>query len=109
MSLDHRRLDAWFLCGMFVSLAAPSARGDHALEQAMIDTGLSIDEAVARAGDESFLQPEYRSIARGLLRIPRDRWPTCCGSNCEPCSTTLVRVADRALELLGRRDPFSEE
>jgi hypothetical protein len=67
------------------------------------------DDAIARAGDESFLQPEYRSIAKGLLRIPRDRWPTCCGSSCEPCSTTLVRVADRALELLGRTDPLPEE
>jgi hypothetical protein len=70
---------------------------------------VTIDEAIAAAGAESFLQEEYRSLARVLLKIPRDRWPTCCGSNCEPCSTTLVRVADRALELLGRREPFPED
>jgi hypothetical protein len=70
---------------------------------------MDLDEALARAADDCFLQPEYRAIAKGLLRIPRDRWPTCCGGNCEPCSTTLVRVADRALELLGRTDPLPPE
>lgn len=69
-------------------------------------TSEEIDDAIARAGDEWRLDPVYRSIVRPLLRMPRDRWPTCCGSNCEPCSTTLVAIADRALELLGQRDPL---
>ncbi len=67
-----------------------------------------LDQAIAKAADEWRLDPAYRSIVRPLLRMPRDRWPTCCGSSCEPCSTTLVAIADRALDFLGRRDPFEE-
>jgi len=72
-------------------------------------TSEQIDAAIAKAGDEWSLDPAYRSIVRPLLRIPRERWPTCCGSTCEPCSTTLVRIADRALELLELRDPIDAE
>ncbi len=71
-------------------------------------TDEELDAAIAKAGDEWRLDPVYRSTVRPLLRMPRDRWPSCCGSNCEPCSTTLVCIADRALELLDRRDPFEE-
>ena len=69
-------------------------------------TNAELDEAIAKAGDEWRLDPAYRSTVRPLLRMPRDRWPTCCGSTCEPCATTLVCIADRALELLGLREPL---
>ena len=60
-----------------------------------------IDAALTQASDESMLQEYYRDLVRPLLRMPRSQWPTCCGSICEPCSATLVRVADRTLQLLG--------
>jgi hypothetical protein len=55
------------------------------------------------------LQEYYRDLVRPLLRMPRSQWPTCCGSTCEPCSTTLVRVADRTLQLLGTDAPIGGE
>jgi hypothetical protein len=61
----------------------------------------ALDAALEKASDESMLQEYYRSLVRPLLRMPRSQWPTCCGSICEPCSATLVRVADRTLQLLG--------
>lgn len=65
-----------------------------------------IDAALTRASDENHLQEYYRDLVRPLLRMTRDRWPTCCGSTCEPCSTALVRVADRTLALLGTDAPL---
>lgn len=52
------------------------------------------------------LQEHYRALVRPLLRMPREQWPTCCGAMCEPCSATLVRVADRTLQLLGTDAPI---
>ena len=69
-------------------------------------TNEELDAAIAKAGDEWRLDPVYRSSVRPLMRMPRERWPTCCGSNCEPCATTLCAIADRALEYLGRREPI---
>lgn len=66
----------------------------------------AIDDALRRASEESMLQEYYRDLVRPLLRAPRDRWPTCCGSICEPCSATLCRVADRTLQLLGVDGPL---
>jgi hypothetical protein len=68
-----------------------------------------IDAAIAQVGDECRLDPAYRSIVRPLLRIPRERWPSCCGGNCEPCAVTPAAVADRALERLGRQEPFGDQ
>jgi hypothetical protein len=62
----------------------------------------------ARASDENSLPEYYRDLVRPLLRMPRDRWPTCCGATCEPCSIALVRVADRTLALLGTDAPIPE-
>ncbi len=66
-------------------------------------TDEEIDAAIAKVGDDCRLDPAYRGIVRPILRLPRERWPSCCGGNCDPCSTTLVNVADRVLELLRRR------
>jgi hypothetical protein len=61
---------------------------------------MTLDEALARAAQENGLAPEYVDIVRPLLRDPRDRWPRCCGGDCEPCTLVLVRVAERTLELM---------
>ncbi len=66
----------------------------------------ALDEALRRASDENGLPEYYRDLVRPIVRAPRARWPTCCGSLCDPCSTTLVRVADRTLELLGVDAPI---
>lgn len=60
-----------------------------------------LDEALERAADELGLPTWYRASVRPLLRDPDGRWPRCCGGGCEPCAQNLVRVAARALELLG--------
>jgi hypothetical protein len=65
-----------------------------------------LDKALEQASEESMLQEYYRDLVRPLLRMPREQWPTCCGSICEPCSATLVRVADRTLQLLGTDAPL---
>jgi hypothetical protein len=63
---------------------------------------MELEAALRQASEENGLDPVYRDIVRPLLRDPDGRWPECCGGNCEPCSTLLVRVAARTLELLGR-------
>lgn len=71
-------------------------------------TKQALDAALTQASDESMLQEYYRDLVRPLLRMPRSQWPTCCGSICEPCSATLVRVADRTLQLLGIDAPIGD-
>ncbi len=61
--------------------------------------GMTLDEALAKASDENGLAEYYRDCVRPLLR-DRDRWPRCCGSNCEPCAEQLIRVAQRTIELM---------
>jgi hypothetical protein len=67
-----------------------------------------LDRALHQASEENFLQEYYRDLVRPLLRMPRNQWPSCCGSTCEPCSTALVRVADRTLALLGTDAPIPD-
>ena len=68
----------------------------------MIDVrSTEFNAALDRAGEECGLQDYYRACVRPLLLMPVTQWPTCCGSNCEPCSQTLVAVASRVCELLG--------
>jgi hypothetical protein len=62
---------------------------------------LSFDEAIASASTELGFPTWYISNVRPLVRDPEGRWPRCCGGGCEPCSQTLVRVAQRALVLMG--------
>ena len=59
--------------------------------------------ALARAADEHNLPAHYVSCVRPLLRDPEGPWPRCCGGGCEPCAQTLVDVAVRALELVGKK------
>lgn len=59
--------------------------------------------ALHRASEELSLPVYYEPCVRPLLRDPEGPWPRCCGGGCEPCAQTLVRVAVRTLELLGRR------
>jgi hypothetical protein len=66
---------------------------------------MSVDEALAQAAAENGLASDYVDIVRPLLRDPPERWPRCCGGGCEPCALQLVRVAERALALLGTRKP----
>lgn len=71
-------------------------------------TSDALDAAIAQVADECHLHPAYRSSVRPLLRMPRERWPGCCGGECAPCAATLVAVAERALAVLGRAEPFEE-
>ena len=61
---------------------------------------MTLDEALVQAAGENGLAAEYVDIVRPLLRDARERWPRCCGGDCEPCALQLVRVAERTLELL---------
>jgi hypothetical protein len=56
---------------------------------------------LAQASNELGLQSYYRDCVRPLLSMPKTQWPTCCGGGCEPCSQTLVAVAERVCELVG--------
>lgn len=69
-----------------------------------------LELALTRASEELQLPTYYRSSVRPLLRNPEGHWPRCCGGGCEPCAQTLVRVAARALELMGtpRKAPLPE-
>lgn len=57
--------------------------------------------ALVQASEELHLQAWYRDCVRPLLCMPMSQWPTCCGSGCEPCSQTLIAVAERVCVLLG--------
>jgi hypothetical protein len=62
---------------------------------------MELEVALVQASEECALQSYYRDMVRPLLRMPREQWPGCCGGGCEPCAQTLVRVAERVLELMG--------
>ncbi len=59
--------------------------------------------ALAQAADELNLPAHYISCVRPLLRDVEGPWPRCCGSGCEPCADTLTNVANRTLQLLGKK------
>jgi hypothetical protein len=61
---------------------------------------VELEAALVQASDEVGLQSYYRDCVRPLLR-EETRFPRCCGSGCEPCSATLIRVAVRVRELMG--------
>jgi hypothetical protein len=58
------------------------------------------DEALQEASEEHGLAEWYRPCVLPLLTLERDRWPQCCGGQCEPCAVTLVTVATRVLALM---------
>jgi hypothetical protein len=60
-----------------------------------------VEDAIAQASVEAGLQEYYRDSVRPLLGVGSERWPKCCGGDCEPCADTLIRVARRVHELLG--------
>jgi hypothetical protein len=60
-----------------------------------------VEAAIVQASVEVGLQEYYRDIVRPLLGVGSEKWPRCCGGNCEPCADTLIRVARRVHELLG--------
>lgn len=60
-----------------------------------------LENALKQACDEVGLQDYYRDCVRPLLGMPKTQWPRCCGRGCEPCTDTLVAVAERVHELLG--------
>jgi hypothetical protein len=63
-----------------------------------------LEAALAAASDEFGLAEYYRDCVRPILGTTRDRWPRCCGGNCEPCAQTLCAVAGRVHERLGFAD-----
>ena len=54
-----------------------------------------------RASQELSFPSYYEACVRPLLRNPEGHWPRCCAGGCEPCAQTLIRVAQRTLEILG--------
>lgn len=60
-----------------------------------------LEAALDRAGDEIGLQAYYRDCVRPLFGMAPAQWPRCCGRGCEPCTDTLIAVAERVYELLG--------
>jgi hypothetical protein len=52
------------------------------------------------------VSPEYAQTVLDQVELPKEAWPTCCGSTCDPCVTRLNRVA---ICLLARRRRASED
>jgi hypothetical protein len=64
-----------------------------------VSGAVDLDRAIERALRELDLDPSCRRDVLALLESPRDAWPACCGSLCDPCVLTLARAADRVREL----------
>lgn len=62
-----------------------------------------VRDAIDAASEQVGLDPWYRSCVEPLIGLEDSRMPRCCGSGCEPCSTTLIEVAVRARRLLDAR------
>lgn len=60
---------------------------------------MELEAALQQASEEERLPTYYRDCVRPLLREGSPT-PRCCGSNCEPCNATLLRVAKRVRELM---------
>ncbi len=60
---------------------------------------MPLDDALSQAMKENQLEEAYRGTVRALLDRRDDFWRRCCGSNCDPCATTLARVVDWVREL----------
>lgn len=63
---------------------------------------MTLDLAIATALRESLLSEEHEGVIRQLLDQPAEAWPRCCGSDCDPCVTTLARVVLRVRHLASR-------
>lgn len=57
--------------------------------------------AIEEASEELGLASWYRSCVGPLLHLHEDRFPSCCGGQCEPCNQVLTDVALRARRILG--------
>jgi hypothetical protein len=60
------------------------------------------ERALTEASDAVGLPVYYRDCVRPIVKAPRERWPRCCNSDCEPCNRTLCEVAERMIVALGR-------
>lgn len=60
-----------------------------------------MNSALHRASEELSFPSYYEACVRPLLRNPEGHWPRCCAGGCEPCAQTLIKVAQRTLEILG--------
>ncbi len=60
-----------------------------------------MNSALRRASEELSFPSYYEACVRPLLRNPEGHWPRCCAGGCEPCAQTLIKVAQRTLEILG--------
>jgi hypothetical protein len=68
-----------------------------------------LEAALHAASERHDLPTYYRDCVRPLLGAPMSRWPQCCGRGCEPCSVTLVAVADAIYDLLGLDDETAQQ
>jgi hypothetical protein len=67
---------------------------------AELKAGPEFAAALAQASEEAGLQDYYQDCVRPLFSMPISQWPTCCGGGCQPCSQTLIAVAERMCTLL---------
>jgi hypothetical protein len=66
----------------------------------------AIDRAVAEACAACNLHGDDIFLVASLVERPRDTWPGCCGSGCEPCMNDVAAAAMKARALLGwKGDP----
>lgn len=61
----------------------------------------AILEALSYAG----LDASHAGAVEGQLELPRESWPRCCDSGCDPCVEQIHRATLRARALLGLGDP----
>lgn len=50
------------------------------------------------------LEPHDRLLVHSLLVQPKASWPSCCGSDCQPCLTIICSAAS---EVLRRKSALS--
>ncbi len=63
---------------------------------------MTLDEAIVTALRENQVSLDYDGVIRDLMKQPPDAWPRCCGSDCDPCVTSLARVILRVRALLAQ-------
>ena len=65
------------------------------------ETKVREQRAIDEASEELGLASWYRSCVGPLLHLHEDRFPSCCGGQCEPCNQVLGEVALLARRRLG--------
>jgi hypothetical protein len=79
-----------------------SREQDPAAEEPTPATSVeAIDRAVAEACAAMGLGGDDVFLVASLVERPRDTWPGCCGSGCQPCMDDVAAAALKARAILG--------